>query len=90
MLTTKQTKQFIRQPYAWPGGYPMALLMDDGGILCKTCSRSEWRQICDSIRTECRDGWLPEAVYINWESEEYCDHCNEQIETAYGIHKETN
>jgi hypothetical protein len=85
--TTKQVKEFIRDPYAWPGGYPMFALTDDGGVLCKDCTRSEWPAICDSMRSGLSDGWRVVAIDINWESLTFCDHCSNQIETAYGVYE---
>ena len=83
-MKTTQFKEFIRHPYAWPGGYPLYAIMDDGGTICKDCAKSEWRNVCHSMLTNCRDGWLPEAIDVNWESLIYCDHCGNQIESAYG------
>ena len=33
----------------WPGGYPLALLTDDGGVLCPACVRREREQILDAV-----------------------------------------
>ena len=83
-MTTKLVKDFIRQPYAWPGGYPMFAITGDGAALCKECCKSEFRNIVDSIHRDCSDGWKVEAIDVNWEdSELYCDHCNDLIESAY-------
>jgi hypothetical protein len=82
--TTKHIKNFIRRPYAWPGGYPMYLILDDGGALCKKCAKSEWPTICRSIRDNTADGWNPIAIDINWEDATLCcDHCSKPIESAY-------
>lgn len=84
MDTAKHVKAFIREPYAWPGGYPMFAVADDGGALCKTCCLGEFRNIVHSIQTDCHDGWLIEAITINWEDGDLtCDHCNDYIESAY-------
>lgn len=40
----EQVKDFIRQPYAWPGGYPKILLMSDGGTICPACARGNLRE----------------------------------------------
>ena len=29
----RRVKQAIRQPYAWPGGYPLYVIMADGAAL---------------------------------------------------------
>ena len=26
--------QLVREPWVWPGGYPLYGLMDDGGAIC--------------------------------------------------------
>ena len=78
-------KSAIRMPYAWPGGYPLAVLMSDGECLCVKCAHSEFRLIADSTIRNARDGWRAMASDINWEdSSLYCAHCNEPIESAYG------
>ena len=83
-VTTKHVKAFIRRPYAFPGGYPMYLVMDDGGALCKACARTEWPLICDSIRSNTADGWNVIAIDVNWEDPTLtCDHCSNPIEAAY-------
>lgn len=72
-------------PYAWPGGYPMYAVTDDGGCLCWACLKSERRNILEAIAHRLRDGWLVVAVDINYEDTELaCDHCSKTIESAYG------
>lgn len=84
-MNSIELRNAIRHPYAWPGGYPLALLMNDGEAVCMKCARSEYRYIAHSNRHNILDGWMPEAVFINWEDQElYCAHCNNQIESAYG------
>jgi hypothetical protein len=78
--------------HAWPGGYPLAFTMRDGGMVCYSCARAEAR----AILAECRyarhhggagsdPGLLPGWVEIQWESYgETCDMCGAEIESAYG------
>ena len=83
-LTTKQIKQYIRQPYAWPGGYEIVFITEDGGILCHECARNNWREICDSVTHDNNDGWKVVDIAVenntivldDEESPVYCDHCN--------------
>jgi hypothetical protein len=85
MNSIDQVKYFARAPHAFPGGYPMFAICDDGGCLCHKCVKDNYRIIRESQRDNCRDGWGVEAVTINYEdSELYCDNCNDAIESAYG------
>lgn len=80
-----ELRKAIRAKHAWPGGYPMFLVMSDGECLCMECARKEYKQIAYSNRHNLRDGWRSEAADINWEDTEmYCAHCNTKIESAYG------
>jgi len=84
-MNTLKLRKAIRDKYAWPGGYPMFLVMSDGGTLCIDCSKSEYKYIAQSNRYNQNDGWKPEGIDINWEDTTlYCDHCNTLIESAYG------
>lgn len=81
-LYLDETGQF--QAYAFPGGYPIYYVTADGGILCPKC--------CDDNRFEIEEAvagddnqWLIVGNDINYEDDNlYCDHCNKQIEPAYG------
>lgn len=84
MTPLQQAKSVAREPYAWPGGYPRFLVTTDGGVLCPTCVRKQFRCIAYSAITKQHDGWAPAAADINWEdSFLICDHCNERIPSAY-------
>jgi len=69
--------------YAWPGGYQLAFITSDGALLCFDCVRKELRNVLDSIRTECDDGWRVVACDIRYDGElecgDYCDHCSKQL-----------
>jgi len=74
--------QLTASPYAWPGGYPMFAATNDGAALCHRCTASERESIGT---TTGNDGLTVELVAINWEdSELFCDHCGNRIESAYG------
>ncbi|MBK1621079.1 hypothetical protein CKO42_22175 [Lamprobacter modestohalophilus] len=71
MLSEKQ-KDDIRlatRGYAWPGGYPVYMLMGDGGVLCSTCVSREIRLIVDATRPNgsADQQWSCVAVDVNWE-----------------------
>lgn len=79
----KQTlQQFIRSNgFAWPGGYPMALLMSDGEVIDARSARENYKLI---RRASSRD-WSPSEVFIHWEGEPLrCAHSDRPIESAYG------
>ncbi len=81
----RSVRHFAREKYAWPGGYPMILIMSDGEVLCADCARNEYRLISQATRANDRGGWAAAAVDIHWEGPpEYCAHCNVGILSAYG------
>jgi len=79
---------FVRSGgWAWPGGYPCALLMRDGEVIDAQAARENYRQIRRAMRDPhyARD-WTPVDVFIHWEGEPlYCAHSNRIIESAYGV-----
>lgn len=80
-------KNFIRSGgYAWPGGYPCALLMSDGESIDSQSARENYRLIRDSMRSnDRRSEWFPEAVFIHYEGDDLiCAHSGRLIESAYG------
>lgn len=80
----EQVKDFIRQPYAWPGGYPRVLVMVDGECLCPACARDNFKLIAAATRSNARDGWQASCAPINYEDDElYCANCNAHLECAY-------
>jgi hypothetical protein len=84
--TMLKVRQFIRQPVAWPGGYPVILLMGDGECLCADCAKENYRLISQATRAGDRQsGWNAADTDIYWEGAPlYCAHCNKQTESAYG------
>ncbi len=85
MKDLTQIKQAIRDRYAWPGGYPLFLVCNDGAALCVDCGRSEFQQVAVDTALGWRTGWDVAAPAINFEDADLiCDHCNESIESAYG------
>lgn len=77
-------KEAIRSPYAWPGGYPLYVVMADGEALSVAATKSEFKQICRSTLQGSSDGWAAAGVEVNYEDGElYCAHTNERIESAY-------
>ena len=80
-----QIRDAVRQKYAWPGGYPLALLMSDGECLCMDCARKEWKNVFRSTFNNDLDGWQASCSFINWEDQDaVCAHCYGAIDYAYG------
>lgn len=84
--TISDFRAAVRQgSYAWPGGYPLFFLCDDGGVLCCQCVKAQRRNIIESIAHKQRDGWRVIAKDINWEDPHMeCEYCGDHIESAYG------
>ena len=71
-------KYVARTKYAWPGGYELYAITDDGGVLCHECCRTEF---CNIATAYDGDGWKVTACTSTAMDEEhvYCDHCNKTI-----------
>jgi len=67
------------QRFAWPGGYELFAVTDDGGVLCADCCRTEAERIRDAIPG---DGWfVVGSDHIGRaEDAERCDHCDRVME----------
>ena len=70
-----------RERFAWPGAYPLALILSDGEVLCPACVASEWAQISNANRHQLRDGWRPVGIEICEapETDVICAHCGHVI-----------
>jgi hypothetical protein len=87
-MTLSEIKTALRSgQYAWPGGYPLYFVTDDGAALSFKAVRQEWREVVSAhLRGDLRGGWHVYAVDANWEDADlYCEHTGEQIECAYGV-----
>jgi len=83
--TLRQVKNAIRNKYAWPGGYPLYIVMSDGEALSCDAARDNWRQIVRATLAGWRDDWKAEGVDINYEDTSlFCAHTGARIESAYG------
>jgi hypothetical protein len=84
-MKTSELKNQINQKYAWPGDYPMFLVMADGESICMDCGKVEWNNIVIARRMkDIHDDWYVAGVKINWEDPDLiCCNCNEPIESAY-------
>ena len=50
-----KVKQAIRSPYAWPGGYPLYVVLADGEALSVESAEKNWRLICHATINNERD-----------------------------------
>jgi hypothetical protein len=73
--------ELVKEPYAWPGGYPRFAVMNDGAALCHECCKDDRESIAT---TTGHDGWCVTALDINWEDPHLqCDICSKTIYPAY-------
>lgn len=66
--------------FAWPGGYDLFALTDDGGVLCATCCTVEAERIAEAYEGD--------GFYVidldhtgNTDEDVFCDHCYKEIHT---------
>lgn len=72
----RKIKGAIRAPYAWPGGYPISVIMSDGAAICPSCAKQNFRSIVWSTKNRVNDGWRPAGVEILWEGGHHCEQCS--------------
>ena len=67
--------------HTFPGLYPVYYITQDTGILCPKCVNDNLTLCADSNDSQ----WYVTHTDVNWESTDLtCEHCNENIESAYG------
>jgi hypothetical protein len=81
--TIKQLKNAIRHRYAFPGGYELSAITQDGAALCMECCKENFRNIVDSTKKQIGDGWQVAGIDILWEGIHNCDQCNKDL-SVYG------
>lgn len=81
-MNKTELQSFIRSGgFAFPGGYPLALLMEDGEVIDAKSARENYRL----IRRETGRDWKAAAVFIHWEGAPLiCAHSGRAIDSAYG------
>ncbi len=85
IATLRKVKEAIRNGYAWPGGYPLYIVMSDGEALSIAAAKAEFALVARATLFAHRDGWRAAGAEINYEDTElYCAHTNNRIESAYG------
>lgn len=78
--------QIIRPVIRPATAHTVLLLTDDGGVLCRRCTRNHARRIIESTRRHPGDGWAAVAHFHHAEGAPIrCDHCGEPQAADYGI-----
>jgi len=76
--------------FAWPGGYPVAYLAEDGDTFCPDCANGENGSDATTVDDGSRSGWLVIGGFIHYEGPpEICAHCDAEVASAYGDPEET-
>ena len=78
-MSPKEIADYVSETaFAWPGGYEMFALTDDGGVLCRLCCATERDLIAASYPG---DGWHATAFDHegNTDAHVECDHCHRII-----------
>jgi len=84
MRNTTEFKNFIRQPFAFAGGYQLHAVMKDGGCLCHKCAKDNAKLILSNTRNETQKDWACYDIRVNWEDADlFCDNCGEQLKPEY-------
>jgi len=78
--------------HAWPGGYPLVLVMADNEVLCWDCFRQEYSLIAQTLppgEVILDPQWTPSFIEVNWENNSlHCGNCDALIECAYPFEEE--
>ena len=79
-------KQVARNGFAWPGGYPLMTVLQDGECLCAACTKENLGLIAYATAHPGVDPqWEAIGQEVNWENESLtCAHCEQSIASAYG------
>jgi len=86
MLNLSDVKRALRDRYAWPGGYPLFLVMCDGEAMSIDGARANWCHIVRAhLDKDRRSGWHVLWIDVNWEDQELvCCETGMPIPSAYG------
>ena len=68
--------------HAWPGGYAISYICEDGGVVCAKCANEWWASNEDGASWY---GAQPRSSFIHWEGIALnCESCTEEIASEYG------
>ncbi len=87
----RQVKQAIRDGgWAWPGCYPLYVVMADGEAMSISSAKENWKLVCAGTLYQASNPgyraqqWAAAGVDINYEDPHMvCCHSGERIESAY-------
>jgi len=77
ITTLSRLKACLRAgEFSWPGGYRLAFVTQDGGILSFAAVRAEWSNVVWDFQNGASTGWRVVGLLNVDEAEEaiYCDH----------------
>lgn len=84
-MTTKELKELVRHPYAFPGGYQLFALTSDGELMCVNCVKKNFKLCLRATKANDRYSWCIDTITIVWEGPNvFCCNCNKEFETEYG------
>ena len=74
-------RYIARNPYAWPGGYDIIGICDDGGILCAHCIKENYREVMHDTRYGWNTGWrIVGFQTADWlEDSTLCGNCYREL-----------
>ena len=83
----ESVRTVARNPWAWPGGYPVGLVMIDSEVLCSKCTRENYRMILETTRDNTWDNssdWAAAGHMVFEGTEEdhgivECCNCNQVL-----------
>lgn len=98
LTMAERVRAVASERFAWPGGYAMGILTDDGGCLCSACVESEQERILADLAEGYKgSGFYPAAAYVSdadddageWNDEQatVCDHCGRPVTDATTVAK---
>ena len=72
-----------RDRYAWPGGYELLAVMDDGALVCSGCLHENYREILTDTKKGWNTGWRVVGYTTDdcceKDNADYCAHCNKPL-----------
>jgi hypothetical protein len=87
MMPLRAIKARLREGrWAWPGGYPVAFLAENGDVLSWEAVRWSWRAVVRAhVRKARWDDWAIASEFIHWEGPDLvCSATGVVIPAAYG------